>query len=208
MIDKLCISSSGINDYHGIRFYEAGSDYGGFLKYHNGDDRLTLGTTNAAVDINAINIARSTGNVGIGTATPLSKLDVNGSIRNKNSAFHAYRNSATSTNSRIVFDIPVTNIGSNYNTTTGVYTAPMNGTYMFNACAMKGAENTQYFHIYIRKNGGMLSFVHGSTSSYEGGSCSVIAELVPGDQIDVFIPNTYAATSPGAGTFFNGYMIG
>jgi len=69
-------------------------------------------------------------------------------------------------------------------------------------------SSTQYFHIYIRKNGGMLSYVHGSTSSYEEGSCSFIEELVTGDQIDVFIPNTYAATSQGAGTFFNGYMIG
>jgi|APGre2960657404_1045060.scaffolds.fasta_scaffold38122_2 hypothetical protein len=78
--EKLCISSGGINDYHGIRFYETSPAYGGFLKYHNGEDRLTIGTTNASVDINAINISRSSGYVGIGTNIPLARLHVAGTF--------------------------------------------------------------------------------------------------------------------------------
>jgi hypothetical protein len=81
MIDKLCIASSGTTDYHGIRFYEhITSTYGGFLKYHNGEDRLTLGTTNNSIDINALNIDRNTGSVGIGTTQPQANLHINGDI--------------------------------------------------------------------------------------------------------------------------------
>jgi len=85
MIDKLCIASPGVNDYHGIRLYEASTTaFGGFLKYHNGEDRLTLGTTSSSIDINAINIQRNTGNVGIGTTNPQSTFHVNGNTKLNN----------------------------------------------------------------------------------------------------------------------------
>jgi hypothetical protein len=150
------------------------------------------------------------GNLGIGTANPQGKLHVNGSIKNRNSAFHAYVNNAVGPNQRIVYDVVVCNIGGNYNNTTGVFTVPMDGTYMFTANGFAVYQNTSYVMFSIRKNNNSVSYGHGYFASHAAGSsASYIAELVSGDEIDVIIPSAgYASLNGGQGTHFNGHMIG
>jgi hypothetical protein len=195
MIDKLCISSSGTNDYHGIRFYEAGSDYGGFLKYHNGDDRLTLGTTNAAVDINAINIARSTGNVGIGTTNPQATLHVNGTIYCANTIAQIRTSTSTSTFSTTqttfqTTDFTVTNFACKFSNSTILITAnvgqvtiqPINGVGAHGEIAI------------FRQDTGVQVGIHGVFSLREDAAGPFPqASTVPGYVSGAFTPGT---TSP------------
>ena len=74
-----------------IRFSESSSYFqGAFIHYNGSTNLLNIGVhnsydQNAANDTNAISIARSTGNVGIGTTSPGARLDVNGSLYVKGS---------------------------------------------------------------------------------------------------------------------------
>ena len=55
------------------------SAYGGIIRYHSEQDRFTFGTLENSSVIDAINVKRSTGNVGIGTTNPTQRLHVHGS---------------------------------------------------------------------------------------------------------------------------------
>jgi hypothetical protein len=54
--------------------------YGGIIRYDSAADLFTFGTVENSTVINAINVPRSTGNVGIGTTSPGQKLTVAGTI--------------------------------------------------------------------------------------------------------------------------------
>jgi hypothetical protein len=70
--------------------------YGGIIRYDSAADLFTFGTVENSVVINAINVPRSTGNVGIGTTSPGVKLDVYSSgstsnfIRTRNDTTQAF----------------------------------------------------------------------------------------------------------------------
>jgi hypothetical protein len=64
-----------------LKLTEDLSENGGFIRYQATSNTLDLGVINAAVETNALSIVRANGNVGIGTTTAQSKLDVNGAIR-------------------------------------------------------------------------------------------------------------------------------
>ena len=55
-------------------------DYGGIIRYDSIADLFTFGTLDNSNVIKAINVKRISGDVGIGTTTPSSKLEVNGTI--------------------------------------------------------------------------------------------------------------------------------
>jgi hypothetical protein len=74
------------------------------------------------------------GNVGIGTTGPSSRLHVNGRIMSNQPRFFAWSNSgSTSFNSgaTCVLNATAYNSGSHYSTSTGYFTAPVNGVYSF-----------------------------------------------------------------------------
>jgi hypothetical protein len=55
--------------------------YGGIIRYDSAADLFTFGTVENSVVVNAINVTRTAGNVGVGLTNPGQKLDVSGSIR-------------------------------------------------------------------------------------------------------------------------------
>lgn len=127
-------------------------------------------------------------------------------------AFMARRTSLQSAGV-IIFDTAMVNIGSHYNTSTGVFTAPVAGIYSFSPVVLSDTDGTdQFFVTAIRVNGSSYAQeqVHTDLDNDFGASFTVIASLSANDTVDVHtnykIYGTSAATSNF--THFSGYLLG
>ena len=117
----------------------------------------------------------------------------------------------TTTNTDMTnFSVAVHNIGSHYNTSTGRFTAPVNGYYFFSISIFMYtayANNTNtYWGLY--KNGtGINVNVHGVQGQDGGQSISGVYYLAAGDYISI---RHNSALSSWGGQFcsFNGYLLG
>ncbi|WAR31324.1 CAPR2-like protein [Mya arenaria] len=93
----------------------------------------------------------------------------------------------TSTSSQtIVFNNFVTDVGGGYNPGTGVFTAPVDGLYVFSASVMVAlSTSTIYAHISMDKNGSQVVYLYvtDSDGSYETGVGTVILSLQVGDTV-------------------------
>lgn len=104
--DLLTLNSSGASNYYGIRFCEDNNpSFGGFLRYHSGQDRFTMGTLDNNSPVEAINISRTSGFVGIGITNPSTRLHVMGSDASSNTLYL----SNTDANKRLAFFQDATN---------------------------------------------------------------------------------------------------
>jgi len=111
----------------------------------------------------------------------------------------------------ILFGSIDTNIGNNYNSSNGRFTAPISGNYYFYSQAHRNA-NTGYTTIRIRKNGSTVSNAWCSTSVSainDSISASVIINLSINDYVDVQM-ETSQANNYIAETYwkFMGFLIG
>ncbi len=109
------------------------------------------------------------------------------------------------------------NGGSNYNASTGKFTAPSTGTYLFTSSLMNGSSNNNGLLIRIYKDLGggnietlCLSSARGKNSNLDHApSCSAVVELAAGDVVQVSGYNTNGASInlEGANTHFSGFKI-
>ena len=113
----------------------------------------------------------------------------------------------------IRFTHVITNIGGNYDTTTGVFTCQYPGLYVFALHLVKLYDRDSVWCA-IRKNGSYLVYVFSdpdaaSDGSYSGGTNSVVVHLVRGDRVDIgdcsSIANIYVHNH--GETSFSGFLL-
>ena len=84
----------------------------------------------------------------------------------------------------IVFGNVNTNVGGNYNSSNGRFTAPVAGNYFFMSHGHRNAGNG-YTTIRIRKNGTMFSNAWNASAGSDTVSCGGIVNLAANDYVDV-----------------------
>ena len=149
--------------------------------------------------------------------TTAATIDSSGRItKPANPAFFANVSAEISSDGVLVFNTVRFNNGSHYSGTTGLFTAPVDGVYMFAmGTLLKTPNTTSYGRLRIRINGVTQSAytVHSSynsTRNYEPLSWSGCLELDANDTVGVYFDGANsAATYGGSGyTYFNGHLIG
>ena len=117
-------------------------------------------------------------------------------------------------NEILVFNEVLYNVGSHYNSSTGVFTCPVAGSYFFmSSCLYEDDYNAQG-GFYIRLNGSGSSTNGEKYRGYHKGSGSNYIQVTAGgvivcaanDTVDVF--TTIAGWHIGGETAFSGYFIG
>ena len=122
-------------------------------------------------------------------------------------AFTAYKSTTSSTaaSNLIVYDATYLNNGNHYNTSTGQFTAPIDGMYQFTSVSLSlggGALQTR-----IRQNGTQMLYAENTRSDLYG-QCvnSGILNLSAGDTVDVQV--TAGSDYGNKYSYFSGHLIG
>ena len=131
--------------------------------------------------------------------------------------FLGFESGTSNVNPASNYRTPAINIGSHFNSSTGVFTAPVAGTYVFFGSVLS-ANNNVVVRIYFEKNGTVvLNNQHEARtteghSSYDKQFCHAIITLAANDTVELVIyqdsTNTFYATVDNSYNSFSGYLIG
>ena len=110
------------------------------------------------------------------------------------------------------YDYTWLNRGSHFNATTGLFTAPVAGVYVFAATIMAGAD-AAYAWWRFSINGASTGGVHhthtNSSESYRTLSGNAVFQLSQNDTVGVYMgANTAYSSGPNPWSSFSGYLIG
>ena len=184
----------------------------GELDLYDGGSNTTLknGVTNGNVKIQAIVSGVGAGDIARFGDSALGQVDLP-----YQSGFHAYLPAVTNGGGNvIIFGGTHHNTGSDYDTSTGRYTAPRTGRYLISASVlMNPGSTTSYERILFGVNQNAASTQFGDTlcipgnTSYDGLNITAVMTLGAGDYVQVYNMGqspTYG-TSYGA---FSGFYLG
>ena len=130
------------------RIYRNAGEHGATVLAHRGTEPLTFVNEEAAPIVFYLSNTA-------GTPVETFRFDSAGRLLRPNQRiFHArYTNAATwVANSTVIFNDVQANVGSHYNSTTGFFTAPYNGLYLFTAHILMSLSTTADTRLGIQKN--------------------------------------------------------
>ena len=103
------------------------------------------------------------------------------------------------------------NVGNHYVNSTGRFTAPVTGTYLFTSSFLSQNANTYMLWNFHRNNGVYTSGYHQSYNYGTGNDSqttgAIIAQLTAGDFIDVRFHPSYQNVYTSGYSYFSGYML-
>lgn len=126
-------------------------------------------------------------------------------------AFYATKtNGNTGTSGTIVYNNVLLNIGSGYSASTGIFTAPVSGTYQFNITAISATGGYVETAVYYNGTSSMVFNIRGSgstgtTAGAGGGFCYFMNAT---DTMRCGVAGSASQFGDGPYTTFSGYLIG
>jgi hypothetical protein len=156
----------------------------------------------------ALGMTLKAGRLGIGTSEPRVALDVRGNIIGGcPAAFSvAYNPTSLSGNQTIIWNLVYHNVGGGYNSSNGLFTAPVSGYYHFTVWGMTSSNTSGVVEFQFEKNGSTVQQrPYGNAgSNYGNATGSIIEYLNIGDTMSIFLTDSttmYAAS----GQSYNGF---
>ena len=125
-------------------------------------------------------------------------------------AFTAGVTSSSSTwnSGTLIFNSVILNVGDGYNPSTGVFTSPVAGTYVFYVTAVEYIKHYLVVDIVLNSVSKVRAFGH-SNAAYQTGTNMVVLNLQKGDSVwvkHVSGKGYWSWTAPA--TTFSGFLIG
>lgn len=179
------------------------------------DSSGTLITTAGAAMSGPLSNFTSTGIVDNATATSLT-IDSAGRVLMPSQPAFAAKFSMTKSNvinSPMLFDAVAYNVGSHYNGTTGLFTAPVAGRYQFNVNALRSSGGSTYMNLRVAINGAAQDSLYGTgySNSFSGEvafGVSWVVNLAQNDTFAVWYASGATVTFYGTETLVSGFLIG
>ena len=130
-------------------------------------------------------------------------------------SFAAYRTQSNwnvSAHEEMVFNGTRHNIGSHYSTSTGRFTAPKAGCYLFTLYSIYNTNvNSAYIRLYkngARINGGDIHFTFDQNSHWHNVSFSQVLQLSINDYVSIYNGNPAVNYHGNNWQLFSGYLLG
>jgi len=141
-------------------------------------------------------------------------VEISGYLKTGNPVFYARKTTGTAHNSYIIYNAVDVNIGSCYDSSTGIFTCPVAGAYTFTWGTIAGTTDTVY-RLHIRVNGNTINNTHlradntATGSEYSTGERTAILNLAANDEIRIFFAADDSTSSLYGSnyTHFQGYLI-